>query len=334
MGRKLISLNFTPSDELPERAELKAFLETDLHRHLPGFSVLDTAAEWGDCRLDLVGLDTDRGLVVVFASVSRHERDWHEVISQALLATTWLEENREEAAQRYRERGVDLDRAPRMLLVAPAIVKPSRALARALERAGVVIFPYAIFDIQTADGLVKAVSFAMAQPTVKAAPAAAPAPPPPSPPRVETARTGSPRAERDGSRAEAEPYVPAPAPAAVPEPQSTASAPERAEGRRPPALDAFIGSLTDANLKTMSEQILSFLLSRFPNAEGTVSPNDRGFTLTVAYDHLATIRLDRNALWLEVGPEKIPTNKIKDPATLERAMNLPSVLEALRSVQG
>jgi hypothetical protein len=65
-----------------------------------------------------------------------------------------------------------------------------------------------------------------------------------------------------------------------------------------------------------------------------VSPNDRGFTLTVAYDHLATIRLDRNALWLEVGPEKIPTNKIKDPATLERAMNLPSVLEALRSVQG
>jgi hypothetical protein len=113
-----------------------------------------------------------------------------------------------------------------------------------------------------------------------------------------------------------------------------APSPGRSDGRRPPALDAFIASLTDPNLKTMSEQILTFLLSRFPNADGTVSPNDRGFTLTVAYDHLATIRLDRNALWLEVGPEKIPTNKIKDPATLERAMNLPSVLEALRSVQG
>jgi hypothetical protein len=37
-------------------------------------------------------------------------------------------------------------------------------------------------------------------------------------------------------------------------------------------------------------------------------------------------------LWLEVGPERIPTNKIRDPATLERAMNLPSVLEALHSV--
>jgi hypothetical protein len=96
-------------------------------------------------------------------------------------------------------------------------------------------------------------------------------------------------------------------------------------------VETFIATLSDANIKAMSEQILTFLVSRFPTAEGTVN-GDKGFTLAIGKEHLATIRLDKTSLWLEVGPEKIPTNKIKDPATLERAMNLPSVLEALHSV--
>ena len=36
MGRKLISLNFKPSEELPEIGDLKTFLETDFRRSLAG----------------------------------------------------------------------------------------------------------------------------------------------------------------------------------------------------------------------------------------------------------------------------------------------------------
>ena len=320
MGRKLISLNFKPAEELPELEELRTFLGTDFNRQIAGFTVLELNAKWGDCTLDLVGKDSTGGLVGVFPSVSRQERDFHEVISQSLIASTWLEENRDEATRRYA--GVNLDKPLRIILVAPSLAGTSRALTRALERAGVELMPYSIFDIDTTEGPLRAVSFGaagaapaaasvVAAATPSAAPREAPRPAPvvEAPPPVET------RSE------------PPPPPPAAPEPK-----PEpRIETKKQSAVETFISSLPDPNVKAMSEQILTFLLSRFPNAEGSVN-GDKGFTLAVGKEHLATIRLDKTALWLEVGPEKIPTNKIKDPATLERAMNLPSVLEALHSV--
>jgi hypothetical protein len=307
MGRKLISLNFKPSDELPELEDLKAFLETDFARTVPGFTVLETNAKWGDSALDMVGKDGNGGLVAIFPSVSRQERDYHDVLSIAMLASTWVEENHDEAASRYA--GVNLELPVRMLLVAPSLAGASRALTRALERAGLEMMTYAIFDIETADGPLKAVSFASAGASPAPAAASAAVPRPASTPTIASAPAAA--------------AMPAAAPPPAPEPQ--------AEPRKPTPVEIFISSLPDPNIKAMSEQIMTFLLSRFSAAEGTVN-GDKGFTLNVGKEHLATIKLDKTALWLEVGPEKIPTNKIKDPATLERAMNLPSVLEALHSV--
>jgi hypothetical protein len=318
MGRKLISLNFKPSDELPELAELRTFLGSDFHRQVPGFTVLEMNARWGDCTLDVIGRDASGGLVAVLPSVSRQERDFHDVIAQSLIASTWLEENRDEANRRYA--GVNLDKPLRILLVAPAVVSTSRALRRALERADVELMPYSIFDLDTTDGPLRAVSFGAAGAAPAAASVVAAAAP------RESARPTTVEPPRS---VESPPEPPAPR-------ESRAERPEprlepKVDARKPSAVEAFIASLPDPNVKAMSEQILTFLLSRFPKAEGSVN-GEKGFTLAVGKEHLATIRLDRTALWLEVGPEKIPTNKIKDPATLERAMNLPSVLEALHSV--
>ncbi|MBI1734619.1 MAG: hypothetical protein HYR51_05535 [Candidatus Rokubacteria bacterium] len=327
MGRKLISLNFKPSEELPELEELRTFLGTDFNRQVAGFTILEMNAKWGDCTLDLVGKDADGGLVGVFPSVSRHERDFHEVISQSLIASMWLEENRDEASRRYA--GVNLDKPLRILLVAPSLAGTSRALTRALERAGVELMPYSIFDIDTTEGPLRAVSFGAAGVAPAAASVVAAAAPRevPRPAAVEAPV----EAPRPVESRPAPPPPPPPAEVHAPEPRPEPKPEPKVEAKKPSAVEAFISSLADPNVKAMSEQILTFLLSRFPNAEGSVN-GDKGFTLAVGKDHLATIRLDRTALWLEVGPEKIPTNKIKDPATLERAMNLPSVLEALHSV--
>ena len=157
MGQKLISLNFKPSEELPEIGDLKTFLETDFRRSLAGFTVLETNATWDDVVLPIVGKDASGGLVILFPSVSRTEKDYHDVTSGALFAGTWLEENRDEARRRYS--GVNLNEPPRMLLIAPAGGKPSRAFVRTLERAGVEIMTYTLFDIETGDGSLLAVSF-------------------------------------------------------------------------------------------------------------------------------------------------------------------------------
>lgn len=315
---ELTVVDFKPSETLPELDELKAFLASDFGRQLPGFAVLETDAKWGETVLAIVGKDATGGLIAVFPSVSRQERDYHDVITEAMLASGWLEENHDEASRRYA--GASVDRPLKMLLVAPSVVTPSRALIRALERAGVALMPYAVFDIEMSGGVLRAVSFKGGS-----APAAAPAAAAPV-----AASTAAPTPV-----ATALPVadVPPPTPVVVPVPEAPPPPPPPPpqESRKPSAVESFISTLPDPNIRAMSEQIMTFLVSRFPNAEGTVN-GDKGFTLSVGKEHLATIRLDRTSLWLEVGPEKIPTNKIKDPATLERAMNLPSVLEALHSV--
>jgi hypothetical protein len=325
MGRKLISLSFKPSTELPETEELKTFLATDFGRQVPGFTVLDSPVKWSDATLDLLGKDANGRLVALFAAASGHDRGFHGVMAQALVASTWLEENKDDVRRAYGERGADPEQPLRLILVAPAASTPSRTLGRALERAGVETMLYALYEIETGEGPLLAVSF-----DGGAAPAsAAPAPPAPAAGSVAATPAAEPRDEAH----HASPEAPATA-VTEPEPPRADPMPEAPAPPRPPsAVEIFIASMADPNIKAMSEQIFTFLLKRFPAAEGIVSPQDRGFTLRVGGEHLATIRLDRGALWLEVGPERIPTNKIKDPATLERAMNLPSVLDALGSVQ-
>jgi hypothetical protein len=299
MGRKLIALSFSPSSELPEPEELKAFLAREFGRRLPGFAALETDVTWGEVVLDLLGVVTGGQLVAVFPEASRQERAFHDVISRALVASTWLEENREAVERRFGDRGIKADQPLRLIVVAPVGAAGSRALSRALERAGVEVMGYSIYEIEAGEEKVLALSF-------------------------------------DGEGAAPRPAAPATGPG-----QAAAAEPARAEApreapapRKPPsAVEVFIASLPDPNLKAMSEQILAFLVGRFPSAEGVVGPQERGFTLTVGAEHLATIRFDKGALWLEVGPERIPTNKIKDSPTLERAMNLPSVLDALGSVR-
>jgi hypothetical protein len=316
MGAKLISMNFKPSTTLPEVEDLRTFLKTDFSRRVPGFTPLETNARWGDCTVDLLGRDASGALVAVFPSVSRQDRDFHEVISHGLLLTTWLEENKDDVGRLYGTKGVNPEKPLRMILVAPAGAGTSRALSRALERAGVEVMPYSMYDIETNEGVLKAVSFDAA-----GAPASSPA-------------TGDPgAATRPSTRASAVPVASAAsAPDGLPPREPLARHPDPApEPRALSPVETFISSLSDANLKAMSDQILTFLLSRFPSASGVVNAQ-QGFTLNVGKEHLATIRLDRTSLWLEVGPERIPTNKIKDPSTLDRAMNLPSVLEALHSV--
>lgn len=325
MARKLISLSFKPSTELPELDELKAFLATDFGRQIPGFAVLDSDVKWGDLTLDVVGADADGALIAVFAAVSRQERDFHEVISQALVASTWLEENKDEVKRLYGDHGVDPDAPLRMVLVAPALANPSRALQRALDRAGVEVRSYSIYEIETSEGPLLAVSF-----ETKGAPTGpSSAPPAPSRPAAPPREVEKPREAVEPPKVE--PVAAEPARVELPKAEPP-RVEQRPEPKPPSVVEVFISSLPDPNVKAMSEQILTFLVSRFPMAVGVVSPQDRGFTLVVGTEHLATIRLDKSSLWLEVGPERIPTNKIKDPATLERAMNLPSVLEALASV--
>lgn len=337
MARKLISLSFKPSTELPELDELKAFLATDFGRQIPGFTVLDSDVKWGDLTLDVVGADADGALIAVFPAVSRQERDFHEVISQALVASTWLEENKDEVKRRYGDHGVNPDAPLRMVLVAPALANQSRALQRALDRAGVEVRSYSIYEIETSEGPLLAVSFdTKGAPTM---PSTAPSRPAAPPREVEKPREAveAPKGEPVRiSSPKPEPVAAEPAKVELPKVEPPRPEPPRVEQKpepKPPSVvEVFISSLPDPNVKAMSEQILTFLVSRFPMAVGVVSPQDRGFTLVVGTEHLATIRLDKSSLWLEVGPERIPTNKIKDPATLERAMNLPSVLEALASV--
>ena len=72
---------------------------------------------------------------------------------------------------------------------------------------------------------------------------------------------------------------PSPEPAPAPAP--------RAAPTQPSPVEVFISALPDSNLKMMSEQILTFLMARFPDATGIVnSPNS--FTLNVGVGHLAT----------------------------------------------
>lgn len=344
MAGELVSLVLKPSEGLPGLEEFSTYLATEFWRQVPGFKMLQARADWGDCTLDLLGRDGSGRLIAVVVRVSRDDRAFHDVIASALIAATWVEENRAETARLYGDSGLDLNHPPRMVFVAPAPLSVSRVLARAADKAGVEVLTYTIYELETSGGPVRAVSFA--PPSTPAQPATTPSQSPSTGEVEAVAHHEKPKparapvmeqvavAERPASEDAVElpkpdvPKLETPKLAPVkPEPQPKAEVKPRSP------VELFVSSLSDPNLKTMSEQILTFLVSRFPAAVGNVISADR-FALHASGGHLATIHLEKSgAVWLEVGPERIPTNKIRDPATLERALNLPSVLMAFDSVR-
>lgn len=345
MAGELVSLVLKPSEGLPGFEEFSTYLATEFWRQVPGFKILQARADWGDCTLDLLGRDSSGRLIAVFVRVSRDDRAFHDVIANALIAGTWVEENRAETARLYSDSGLDLDHPPRMIFVAPAPLSMSRVLARATEKAGVEVLAYTIYELETSGGPVRAVSFA--PPSTPAQPATTPSRSSstgeveavedhekPVPARAPVMEEQVAVAERPAGEDAVEPPKPDAPKIETPKLASVKPEPQpKAEVKPRSPVELFVSSLSDPNLKTMSQQILTFLVSRFPTAVGTVISADR-FALHASGAHLATIHLEKSgAVWLEVGPERIPTNKIKDPATLERALNLPSVLMAFDSVR-
>ncbi len=331
MGTRLISLEMKPSTELPELEDLRTFLGTGLARHLPGFTPIDNDVRWGGVLLSLLGRDASGALIAVFPSVARREGELHEVMAQALLAAAWLEENGDDVARQYQASEVDVARPLRMLLIAPAADTLSRPLSRALARAGLELMRYSIYDIDTGDEVLRGVSF-------DAAPAAPARDPVAKPPR--DAAPGADAQGRKGasptSSAAAVPAVTAaPSVAAAEAPRDQAPRAQVADPDSPTApktsrrnpRETFLLSVSGA-MQSMVERVLSFVIERFPDALGEVSgPN--AFTLAVNQQHVATVHVDRSSIWLQIGPERIPTNKITDLAMLELVLTLPSVLKTL-----
>lgn len=316
MTDELVSLVLRPSERLPGLEEFKTYLTAEFWRQVPGFKVLEATVDWGDCTIDLLGRDGSGRLIALFVRVSRDSGSFHEVVANALVASTWVEENLAETARLYGDNGVDPDHPLRMIFVTPAPVSLSRVLARTAEKAGVEVLPYTVYELETSEGMVRAVSFAPPGTPALAAGGRAdpnePLKPDATELEIEIRETETPQREA--------PKLEFAQPGAQP----------RVEAKPGSPLERFVSSLADPNLKAMSQQILAFLLSRSPTAAGTVISADT-LALNAGGQHLSTIHLDRKsgALWLEVGPDRIPTNKIKDPTMLERALKLPSVLSAL-----
>lgn len=97
------------------------------------------------------------------------------------------------------------------------------------------------------------------------------------------------------------------------------------------AVETYIASLGDENLKALAARALAFFLSRVPGAEGAPNPKGDGFCLTLNAEHAATVYIGKGYVSLEAGPDRIPSNKIKDLDALEMAMHLPSIDHALQA---
>jgi hypothetical protein len=76
--------------------------------------------------------------------------------------------------------------------------------------------------------------------------------------------------------------------------------------------------------------VLQVLRHRVPTANGT--PNDNGFTFTLTDQHVATVKIGRNFVELEAGPDHVPTSKLRDPEGLEMHLSLPSITKALDAI--
>ena len=101
-----------------------------------------------------------------------------------------------------------------------------------------------------------------------------------------------------------------------------------------PTVEAFIASLADEKLRLVSSRIVSFFRSFLPGVVGIVNPSGHGFTMAFEGECLANIYLDQGFLWLEAGPERIPTGKITDLRALEKVLKRLELLLLNRLERG
>jgi hypothetical protein len=113
-----------------------------------------------------------------------------------------------------------------------------------------------------------------------------------------------------------------------------------AAGESPPAplegptVEAFIASMADEKLRMVCNRIVSFFHSLLPGAVGIVNPSGHGFTMVFEGECLANIYLDQGFLWLEAGPDRIPTGKITDLRALEKVLKRLELLLLNRLERG
>ena len=96
------------------------------------------------------------------------------------------------------------------------------------------------------------------------------------------------------------------------------------------AVMKVVASIKEPDTKLIATRVLQFLRNRFPTALGM--PNDHGFTFSLADQHVATVKIGRNFVELEAGPDRVPTSKLRDPEGLEMHLSLPSITKALDAV--
>lgn len=111
-----------------------------------------------------------------------------------------------------------------------------------------------------------------------------------------------------------------------------ASAPDRAaappvvEAPRSPDISAvlkFVAGVRDDDCKLVARRLLEFVRNRFPEASGV--PTDNGFVFTLEGRHVVTATVGKTFVELQVGPDRIPTSRIRDVEGLELALSLPSI---------
>ena len=156
----------------------------------------------------------------------------------------------------------------------------------------------------------------------------APPPPPPPPPKVEERPVPpSPPATIElvtaASPAEVAPAAPA-VPDETPVPVLT----------RVPDISAvlrFLASLKDEDIRLMARRVLEVIRNRFPAAEG--APGENGFTFTLDGRHVATVIIAKRHIELEVGPDRVPTGRIRDLDGFQHALSMPSVMKAFDALR-
>jgi len=105
----------------------------------------------------------------------------------------------------------------------------------------------------------------------------------------------------------------------------------QAEPKPLAAVETYIATMKDDEVRTMAGRILEFIRGRFPAVAGT--PGHDGFSFTVNGEHAATITVGKRFVQLEAGPDHIPTSRIRELEELEVALALPSIVRALDAIK-
>jgi ribose 5-phosphate isomerase B len=144
--------------------------------------------------------------------------------------------------------------------------------------------------------------------------------------KAKPSRPAAPRRTANAPATAARTVAPAPVREPRPEPETRRTAAADAA-----AVEAFLASVKDDNVKAMTARIFEFMRGRFPRAAG--SPHADGFSFHVGNEHAASVTVGKGFVQLEAGPDRIPTSRIRDVDGLEVALALPSIVRAMASIK-